>query len=516
MAMRVRRSTLAVGAAAPLWLVACSPSTPAAAPLTPTPFSTPASSGLRLSLEQRLDHDKLVIDDDIVVWYSPCIFSQAGGYYLSSIVVYHLPSGSALPLNTDGTPSTTEIVRLENGREVITVADNAPRFLTSEGEARLTALFQNEETMRRIVSNYEKSVRCPPETLLPTGMVSSTEIYLPDDGTFSRSGELTAHRRHHGGTLLPDGRVLISGGRNDDVGNLASTELYDPRLGLFSPGGSLTLARRQHTATLLPDGTVLIVGGSGPESSDPVASAELYDPEEGTSAPTGHMGLARKGHTATLLNDGTVLIVGGWEEGEGGRILATAEIYDPSTGLFSPVGPMVTPRLVHTASLLLDGRVLIAGGSAPQPVSSTAAAELYDPRTRSFMPAANMHVRRSQHTATVLPDGRVLIAGGRIQGEGDLAAAELYDPETDQFVRVGDMAVARSHHNATLLDDGGVLITGGSDKAGPIFDFEIFDPASGQFDIRGKSIVNRVDHSATRLADGKVLVVGGYSQPRRP
>ena len=135
--------------------------------------------------------------------------------------------------------------------------------------------------------------------------------------------------------------------------------------------------RYSHTATSLPDGTVLVAGGIG--SSGVLASAELYDPSTGSWTATGRITEARSGHTATLLPDGTVLVVGG---GSSGGLLASAELYDPSTGTWTATGRTIEARLGHTATLLTDGRVLVAGGYrvdiSGNFVNILASAELYN------------------------------------------------------------------------------------------------------------------------------------------
>jgi hypothetical protein len=150
---------------------------------------------------------------------------------------------------------------------------------------------------------------------------------------------MTTTRFFHTATLLADGRVLVAGGYDSHYAPLASADLYDPKTGTFSPTGSMAGARGLHTATLLSDGRVLIAGG-GPWGSmlltaSYLASAELYDPKTGTFSPTGSLATARAWHTATLLADGRVVIAGG----AGSAFLASAELYDPKTGTFSPTGP---------------------------------------------------------------------------------------------------------------------------------------------------------------------------------
>jgi hypothetical protein len=178
-------------------------------------------------------------------------------------------------------------------------------------------------------------------------------------------------------------------------------------------------------AVLLRDGRVLVIGGSD-TSGKPVASAQIYDPKTGRFSPTGSMVTAPPGgvSVATLLADGRVLVAGGSSGepcGNGGCPgVATAEIYDPATGKFSPTGSMTEPRWGCTGTLLPDGRVLIAGGIATN--SPLTSAEIYDPATGKFSSTASMSGGHSWATATLLPDGRVLIAGG------GTAMAELYQP----------------------------------------------------------------------------------------
>jgi hypothetical protein len=275
---------------------------------------------------------------------------------------------------------------------------------------------------------------------------------------------MTAARLHQSATLLSDGRVLIAGGQAMTDGNvwndLDSAELYDPQTGAFSSTGSMRTAREGQTATLLPDGRVLIAGGSD------LASAELYDPRTGTFSSTGSMMTARDGCTATLLPDGRVLMAGGHMDTSYLTIyFASAELYDPKTGTFSPTGSMTTARTGHTATLLAAGRVLIAGGSAGTVSTSDryvplTSAELYDTKSGTFGPAGSMITAREYQTATLLSDGRVLIAGGETT-PGPLALAELYDPATGKFAATGSMITARESQTTTLLSDGRVLIAGG-------------------------------------------------------
>ena len=280
-------------------------------------------------------------------------------------------------------------------------------------------------------------------------------------GSFFPVGNLITARQSHTATLLQNGKVLIVGGTDINYQPIASAELYDPLTETFSPTGSLGTARFSHTATLLQNGTVLITGGSTIVSGNGVrlASAELYDPASGTFSYAGTMTNTRVYHTATLLNNGTVLLAGG---SAAGTTLSTAELYDPSSGTFTITGAMATARQEHTATLLDDGTVLVAGGVNTLSTNTLTSAEIYSPNTSSFTVTGNMNTASQDHTATLLSSGKVLVAGGYYYCTSCpvpfLARTETYNPVSRTFALTANLSIVRAFDTATLLDNGSVLV----------------------------------------------------------
>lgn len=231
----------------------------------------------------------------------------------------------------------------------------------------------------------------------------------------------------------------------------------------------------------------------------------------GALRPTLEMSKRRASHSATLLNNGRVLIAGGFVGEE--NSLASAEIYDPAKNDFSLVENMHVARSSHTATLLPNGKILIAGGFNGNYLDS---AEIYDPETGKFILTQKMTTARSGHVAVLLNNGRVLLAGGVGTGWTFLDSAEIYDPASNTFRATASMSTARESHTVTSLKDGRVLITGGHQgrrSSIKIYSsFEIYNPSDGTFSQAGNLTVRRHKHDAVLLADGRVLIVGGSDE----
>jgi len=301
-------------------------------------------------------------------------------------------------------------------------------------------------------------------TLLPDGRVliagglsnghavASAEIYNPRTGAFTLTGSMSQPRAWQSASLLSNGKVLIAGGCASET-----AEVYNPATGKFSRTGTLGYAPLYAASTALGDGRALIAGGL--DGAVYTARAEVYNPATGRFVHVRSLRDPLEHATATLLQDGTVLIAGG-DQGDTGKhpvILASAEIFNPVKDTFVRTGSMLQARSHFAAVALQNGQVLVMGGINPSGYAGLlSTAELYNPFTGKWTATGSMSVGRSDFTATLLADGRVLVAGG-----GD-NTAEIYDPVSGAFDMTPGMVEARVSQTATLLQDNRVLMAGGN------------------------------------------------------
>lgn len=326
--------------------------------------------------------------------------------------------------------------------------------------------------------------------------------------------------------LLADGcSVLVTGGTRNPDANVAGTRdtwLYDGST-LTQLSARMVEPRFGHTATLMGDDRVLITGCEALQSSSSI-TAEVYDHATRQFIATANLTEPRGWHTATWLpSKGMVLVVGGEDPADRNHGLVrpktSAELYDPAAGTFRPTkGRLAAGRSRHTATLLPDGRVLILGGRgyAPGQTGPVTLAEIYNPATETFTPAGNLSIGREDHAATLLHDGRVLVAGGYEAGSVGSPKEEVFDPTTNTFSAVGPIGATLYGLSLVTLPNGRAIAFGGTVNrvwANQTIEDEyfIFDPSTQPpgFSIAGSGLDRMAYQTATPLANGAIYAVGG-------
>ncbi|HEX8667170.1 MAG TPA: kelch repeat-containing protein [Allosphingosinicella sp.] len=326
--------------------------------------------------------------------------------------------------------------------------------------------------------------------------------------TLRAAPSLSAPRATHA-IVQSGGYVLLIGGcvrDGCDPGPESAT--VDMLLPGQAPVVGRLLARRvQPSAAALADGRVLVLGGWVGGRVD--ASTEIFDPRSRSSTAGPDMAAPRNAAAVAVLPDGRVLIAGGYD---GRRVLASAEIFDPATGELTPTGRLGEARSGATATLLRDGRVLIAGGGTGESAGrvALASAEIYDPSTGRFSPTAPLAQRRYKHGAVALADGNILVVGGsdECDYEGKLDTVERYDVRTGRWISAGHLAQPRFKlaDASVLLPSGKVLVAGGFERP------ELFDPATGTSRLLPDSLGGRWNYLTAARAGAHVLLAGGYSE----
>ena len=337
------------------------------------------------------------------------------------------------------------------------------------------------------------------------------------DGTWAGLPSMPRSAWGAGDAVLANGRVLVIGGLSgpDSTSALATVEIFDPASTSWAMAAPMLQARAYPATATLADGSVLVVGGA--RDGLPLDSAERYFPDSGTWVSVGSMGAPRTQAKATVLKDGRVLVTGGGSDGSPTfHSTNAAEIFDPAIGTWTPTASMSVARAFHTSTLLNDGEVLVTGGASiyhgsKGTVASTA--EIYDPTSATWHAAAGMSVARYHHTAALLPDGRVLVAGGwalTTNSDKSLATAEIYDPAANDWTATGSMATGRARGSMTTLPDGRVLVVAGVDPAYHVTaTAEIWDSSSGKWQLTGRLATAVMWPALALLHDGRVLLAGG-------
>jgi hypothetical protein len=343
----------------------------------------------------------------------------------------------------------------------------------------------------------------------------------PSPGQWTVTGAMSNATYLQSATLLPSGKVLVAGGSDNDSNPTAAAELYNPGTGAWQATGPMAHPRFSHTATLLTNGYVLVAGGvsnySGPGL---VTNVELYNPTNATWTATGPLHFPRYGHTATLLADGEVLVAGGLgTNGSSANFveILPSETYNPNTGLWKTNGAMHAGRMSgHTATLLQNGQVLVAGGAITNNILVTGECELFDPASSNWTVSTPMNDTLAFHTATRLPSGLVLVAGGDtdIGSFGGfsyypLTDAEIYDPNLQSWTMTGSLNNVHDNHAAVLLTNGLVLVAGTAVEVYTTNSAELYDPSVGRWTTAAQMNHPRNQLTLTLLPSGQALAVGG-------
>jgi len=352
------------------------------------------------------------------------------------------------------------------------------------------------------------------------GTLANSSLYTPGSIMLAAGGK----------KCIPTGAYPYNDCSGTESTNVSGALSYWPPV--WNSGAIMNYARGGHTATLLPDNRLLVIGGSDGFATH--NTGEYY--AQGTNVWTlanGRLSLPRTGHAATLMSDGNVLVTGGYTQGVSTGIAANTDIYYTGANAFVQTSSMNTARQGHTTVLLPSGpyagRVMVMGGRANSG-SYTSSCEVYfstvNPATQvstaAWVTLASMNAARTYHTATILHDGRILVAGGYNGGQA-LSSAEIYNPAANTWTAVHAMNTARYYHTATLTRFGNVLVAGGSNNLGEIFSEEIYDPDTDtwtqmnfpvKYDLETPSVQDRVDvpryrHTATLLPNGNIMFIGG-------
>jgi hypothetical protein len=310
-------------------------------------------------------------------------------------------------------------------------------------------------------------------------------------------------RQSHRASVLPDGRVMVTGGivpSEPDLFPPPSTEIYNPSLDEWTNGPELP-GRTSHIQETLKDGRVLVAGGSSMVGTSEKTFLFHPTPAPGYWVEVGSMNYPKAGASSVLLNDGKVLVIGGGSQND-----SHAEVFDPSTETWTMTEPVNIARAVPLLTKLADGRVLVTGGYVSSVTSKVA--EIYDPETGAWTPTTSMNVARVWHGASLLADGKVLVSAGYTPNQQTALTTEVYDPVAETWTTAAPLALARQSPVQLTLSTGEVVLHGGAVST-PGIAFEMLRPASSQWRIGVRTDAVPYDHTATLMPDDRILITGG-------
>ncbi|MEQ8768692.1 MAG: kelch repeat-containing protein [Planctomycetota bacterium] len=425
-------------------------------------------------------------------------------------------------------PSVIGGKTLDVGLELLPLTGSLPGFIgTLNGSGQAVVPYFLPGSLPVGATLYSQAATLITANKLDDISEQSVLVLSAADSFTATKGNLGTARAQATATLLDDCRVLLTGGGSGNLTSpsaLISAESYDFFSQTFGSLGNMTRQRAFHTATKLNDGRVLLVGGNN-SSGVVTATSEIFDPTNDSFTNAAAMSRARAGHTASKLNNGNVVIAGGTNSFATIDAIVTGstnttEIYNGTS--FSSGPNMSEPRFGHNAVTLNDGRTLVSGGLSfitiiiPIPLISSDA-EVLNVAGSSFSGAGNMGTERVLHAATVLANGNVLVTGGgsgSVLSPTPVASCEIYQVSGNSWSSTGSMAGARAFHQTFRLASGEVFVAGGADGSitAPTVQttVELYNPSSGTWSPSASSMITaRGAYSAVVLPDGSILYAGG-------
>ena len=480
-------------------------------------------------LQKRAFHTATLLNDNRVLVIGGALLNDASG--INTAEIYN-------PVDN----SWSSAGKMKIGRSFHTatlISDNRVLVVGGHKNQKFAEIYDPSLNSWTTVGMMEIARRNHTANLMPNGDVLITggsnseeipvkdaEIFEVESGIFKPAGNMDLSRQNHTSTLLVNGKIIIVGGGGTDR-VLNTTEFFDPELKRWLVDGSLGSwyfannlhqSRTNHTATLLPDGKILVTGGHTKNlalgenarlgKTVVLKSAEIYDPISKTWTATAEMNTERSDHKAILINGDKVLVSGGYflkkSDSENKRtmeVISTAEIYNPTTEVWTTVTDMQIPRQRHSMITLPDNRILVSGGDSGQ--DALGSAEIYDPDSNTWKLTANMLYQRSFPVMVKIPDNKIMVFGG---AEG---TSEIFDTATEKWTETGLMSTRITRSAVTTLADGRIISAGGFGPKGSLASAEIYDPNSKSWTLIEPLPEKKVGPTGTRLLNGTILVLGG-------